>query len=198
MYGLPETLNTLIEEFTRFPGIGKKTAQRLAFHVLRTREDDVRSLAEALIDSVEKIGECSVCCNITENDPCDICTDPKRDQSIICVVEDAMDVIALEKTGEYQGLYHVLGGMLSPLDGIGPDDLNVDGLVERVSGDVDEVILATNPSVEGETTAHYLTKLLKEKGVQVSRLASGVPVGSDMEYIDEATLSKALEGRVNL
>ena len=198
MSGLPETLRKLIDQLTRFPGVGRKTAQRLAFHVLKMGDEEIRTLAETLTDAIDKIGQCSICGNITETDPCDICTDPKRNHSVICVVEDAMDVIALEKTGQFRGLYHVLGGMLSPLDGIGPDDLNVDNLVDRIDEEVNEVILATNPSVEGETTAHYLTKLLKPKGVKMSRLASGVPVGSDMEYIDEATLSRALEGRVNL
>lgn len=198
MSGLPETLRKLIDQLTRFPGVGRKTAQRLAFHVLKMGDEEIRTLAQTLTDTIDKIGQCSMCGNITETDPCDICTDPKRNHSLICVVEDAMDVIALEKTGQFRGLYHVLGGMLSPLDGIGPDDLNVDNLVDRIDEEVDEVILATNPSVEGETTAHYLTKLLKPKGIKMSRLASGVPVGSDMEYIDEATLSRALEGRVNL
>ncbi len=198
MQGLPESLQKLIDQLTVFPGIGRKTAQRLGFHVLKMSDEEIRSLAQALIDTSEKIDQCSVCGNITEQDPCDICTDPKREQSLICVVEDAMDAIALEKTGQFRGLYHVLGGMLSPLDGIGPDDLNIDSLVDRIDDQVAEVILATNPSVEGETTAHYLTKLLKPRGIKVSRLASGVPVGSDMEYIDEATLSRALEGRVNL
>jgi len=197
MHGIPDPLQHLIDEFTRFPGIGKKTAQRLAFHVLRSDEEAAQSLAQAIINTKEKIRHCSVCYHISEIDPCHICEDPKRDQSVICVVEDPMDVLAVEKTSEYYGLYHVLGGLLSPLDGVGPDDLNIDSLVKRLD-EVEEVILATNPSVEGETTTHYLTKLLKSKNVNVSRLARGIPVGSDVEYIDEATLSRALEGRVRV
>jgi len=197
MQGIPDTLQHLIEELTRFPGIGQKTAQRLAFHILRIERDEALSLAQAIINAKEKITHCSRCYNISEEDPCHICANPKRDQSILCVVEDAMDVIALEKTSEYHGLYHVLGGLLSPLDGVGPDDLNIDGLPQRLEH-AEEVILAINPSVEGETTTHYLTKLLKAENVRVSRLARGIPVGSDMEYIDEATLSRALEGRVNV
>lgn len=197
MQGIPKSLQKLIDSFTVFPGIGKKTAQRLAFHVLRMNREEAANLARSIVDTKDKIQHCSRCYNISEEDPCEICTDVKREQSIICVVEDAMDVIALEKTSEYHGLYHVLGGLLSPLDGIGPDDLNIDALVTRIDG-VDEVILATNPSVEGETTAHYLSKLLKPKGVGVSRLARGIPVGSDVEYLDEATLSRALEGRVSV
>jgi len=194
---IPESLQKLIEEFTRFPGVGRKTAQRLAFHVLKNTREEAESLANAIRAVKEKISHCSQCHNITERDPCEICADPKRDRSVLCVVEDAMDVIAIEKTSEYRGLYHVLGGLLSPLDGVGPDDLNIQGIEDRLE-DVKEVILATNPSVEGETTAHYLTKLLKSKNVNVSRLARGIPMGSDVEYIDEATLARALEGRVTV
>ncbi len=197
MQGIPDTLQHLIEELTRFPGIGKKTAQRLAFHILRIEREEAVSLAQAIINTKDRITHCSQCYNISEEDPCHICTSPKRDKSILCVVEDAMDVIALEKTSEYHGLYHVLGGLLSPLDGVGPDDLTIDGLLRRVEN-IEEIILAINPSVEGETTTHYLIKLLKSKNVKVSRLARGIPVGSDMEYIDEATLSRALEGRVSV
>lgn len=197
MQSIPESLQKLIEEFTRFPGVGRKTAQRLAFHVLKNTREEAESLANAIRAVKEKISHCSQCHNITERDPCEICADPKRDRSVLCVVEDAMDVIAIEKTSEYRGLYHVLGGLLSPLDGVGPDDLNIQGIEDRLE-DVKEVILATNPSVEGETTAHYLTKLLKSKNVNVSRLARGIPMGSDVEYIDEATLARALEGRVTV
>ncbi len=197
MQGIPKSLQQLIDNFTVFPGIGKKTAQRLAFHVLRMNKEAAIALADSIVNTKEKIHHCSTCHNISEEDPCEICTDVKREQSIICVVEDAMDIIALEKTSEYHGLYHVLGGLLSPLDGVGPDDLNIDSLVNRID-EVDEVILATNPSVEGETTAHYMSKLLKPHGVEVSRLARGIPVGSDVEYLDEATLSRALEGRVSV
>jgi len=197
MEGIPDTLQHLIDELTKFPGVGRKTAQRLAFHLLRSSREEAVLLAQAIIDTKDKIKHCSICYNIAEGDPCRICSDVKREQSIICVVEDAMDVLALEKTSEYHGLYHVLGGLLSPLDGVGPEDLNVEELMQRLDG-VEEVILATNPSVEGETTAHYLTKLLKSREVRVSRLARGIPVGSDVEYLDEATLSRALEGRVNV
>ncbi|MBS1271693.1 MAG: Recombination protein RecR [Candidatus Marinimicrobia bacterium] len=197
MQSIPESLHKLIDEFTHFPGVGRKTAQRLAFHVLKNSREKAELLAKSIRDVKEKINYCSQCHNISEEDPCGICTDPKRDRSVLCVVEDAMDVIAIEKTSEYRGLYHVLGGLLSPLDGVGPDALNISGIENRLE-DVEEVILATNPSVEGETTAHYLTKLLKSKDVNVSRLARGIPVGSDVEYIDEATLARALEGRVTV
>ncbi len=197
MQNIPESLQHLIDEFTKFPGVGKKTAQRLAYHLLRTSRENAVSLAKSIINTKDKIKNCSLCFNISESDPCPICSDARREQSIICVVEDAMDVIAIEKTSEYHGLYHVLGGLLSPLDGVGPDDLHIRDLLTRL-GDVKEVILATNPSVEGETTAHYLTKLLKPRDIKVSRLARGIPVGSDVEYIDEATLSRALEGRVSV
>jgi len=197
MQGIPESLEQLIAEFAKFPGIGRKTAQRLAFYVLRKPREDAAALAKALINTKDKIRECSRCGNIAEGDPCSICRDSKRDQSIICVVEDALDVLAIEKTGEYRGLYHVLGGLISPLDGVGPDDLHVNALMDRLDS-VEEIILATNPSMEGETTAHYLTKLLKSREVRVSRLAQGIPMGSDVEYIDEATLSRALEGRVSM
>ena len=197
MQGIPESLQQLIDEFTRFPGIGKKTAQRLAFHVLKIPREEAASLSTAILNTKDKISNCSQCGNISETDPCEICTDAKRDQSVLCVVEDAMDVIAIEKTSEYRGLYHVLGGLLSPLDGVGPDDLNIQTLQQRLDG-LEEVILATNPSVEGETTAHYLTKLLKSTEIKVSSLARGIPVGSDVEYIDEATLARALEGRVSV
>ncbi|MCF7803396.1 MAG: recombination mediator RecR [Candidatus Marinimicrobia bacterium] len=197
MQGIPESLQQLIDEFKKFPGVGRKTAQRLAFHILKVNREDAASLANAILATKDNIKYCSQCYNISEADPCEICEDPKRDRSVLCVVEDAMDVIAIEKTSEYRGLYHVLGGLLSPLDGVGPDDLNIQGIENRLD-EVEEVILATNPSVEGETTAHYLTKLLKSNDVNVSRLARGIPVGSDVEYIDEATLARALEGRVTV
>ncbi|MEW6510773.1 MAG: recombination mediator RecR [Bacteroidota bacterium] len=193
-----EALHQLIEEFARLPGIGRKTAQRLALFLLKQPREDVVRMAKAMVNVKDRIRYCSTCCNITETDPCAICASPKRTRSIICVVEEPNDVIALEKTNEYDGLYHVLGGSLSPLDGIGPEDLKVKELLARVTGDVAEVILAMNPNVEGEATTIYLTKLLKPLGVRVSRIARGIPVGGDLEFADEATLGKALEGRVEV
>ncbi len=193
-----EALQQLIEEFAQFPGIGRKTAQRLALHVLKLPREEVVSMAKALVGVKDRIRHCSVCSNITEQDPCVICASPKRDRSMVCVVEEPNDVMALEKTNEYRGLYHVLGGALSPLDGIGPDQLRVPELLARVNGDIAEVILAMNPNVEGEATTIYLTRLLKPLGVKVSRIARGIPVGSDLEFADEATLTRALEGRIPL
>lgn len=193
-----EALQELIEEFARLPGIGRKSAQRLALHVLKQSRDDVIRMAKSLVSVKDRIRYCSVCCNITEQDPCVICASAKRDRSVICVVEEPSDVIALEKTNEFRGLYHVLGGSLSPLDGIGPEELKTRELVTRVGGEVAEVILAMNPNVEGEATTIYLTRLLKPLGVKVSRIARGIPVGGDLEFADEATLSRALEGRIQL
>jgi recombination protein RecR len=193
-----EALQQLIEEFARFPGIGRKTAQRLALHILKQPREDAVRIARALVNVKDKIVYCSLCCNITETDPCPVCSSPKRDSSTICVVEEPNDVFALEKTNEYRGLYHVLGGALSPLDGIGPEDIKVKELLARVTGEVKEVILAMNPNVEGEATTLYLTRLLKPLGVGVSRIARGLPVGGDLEFADEATLSRALEGRITL
>ncbi|HEX9006085.1 MAG TPA: recombination mediator RecR [Bacteroidota bacterium] len=193
-----EALQQLIEEFAQFPGIGRKTAQRLALHVLKLPREEVVSMAKALVGVKDRIRHCSVCSNITEQDPCVICASPKRDRSMVCVVEEPNDVMALEKTNEYRGLYHVLGGALSPLDGIGPDQLRVPELLARVNGDIAEVILAMNPNVEGEATTIYLTRLLKPLGIKVSRIARGIPVGSDLEFADEATLTRALEGRIPL
>jgi recombination protein RecR len=193
-----EALQQLIEEFARFPGIGRKTAQRLALHILKQPREDAVRIARALVNVKDKIVSCSVCCNITETDPCPVCSSPKRDRSTICVVEEPNDVFALEKTNEYRGLYHVLGGALSPLDGIGPEEIKVKELLARVTGEVKEVILAMNPNVEGEATTLYLTRLLKPLGVGVSRIARGLPVGGDLEFADEATLSRALEGRIRL
>lgn len=193
-----EALQQLIEEFARLPGIGRKTAQRLALYVLKQPREEVVKMAKALVNVKDRIRYCSSCWNITEVDPCPICASPKRDRSILCVVEEPNDVIAVEKTNEFKGLYHVLGGSLSPLDGIGPDDLKVRELLQRVGSEVQEVILALNPNVEGEATTLYLTKLLKPLGVKVTRIARGIPVGGDLEFADEATLTRALEGRIPL
>ena len=194
---LPDSLNRLIEGFSRFPGIGKKSAQRMAFYLLNSDRDLAILLAKSILDIKDQIHECPICFNISETTQCSICSDVKRDDSMLCVVEDATDVLVFEKTSEYNGRYHVLGGVLSPLDGIGPDDLHVNPLLERLDA-VKEIIIATNPSAEGETTALYLAKILKSHGVQVTRLAKGIPVGGDLEYADEATIVSALEGRTKL
>ncbi|WP_432662205.1 recombination mediator RecR [Wukongibacter baidiensis] len=189
----------LIEEFSKLPGIGKKTAQRLAFHVLNSREDDAIHLAEAIIDAKRKTRYCSICSNITDMDPCNICTSPKRKKSVICVVEDPRDIAAMERIREYNGLYHVLHGAISPMEGVGPEDIKIKELLMRLQGDdVDEIILATNPNIEGEATSMYISKLVKPMGIKVTRIAHGVPVGGDLEYADEVTLAKALEGRREL
>jgi recombination protein RecR len=192
-----DSLEKLIEEFSKLPGIGKKTAQRMAFHVLKSRKEEAEALAQALLDVKEKVNYCSVCFNITEEDPCKICKDEKRERSVICVVEEASDVLALEKTNQYKGLFHVLGGVLSPLDGIGPDDLKIKELLSRLKGkQVKEVILATNPNTEGEATAIYIAKLIKPLTVKVTRIARGLPAGGDLEYADQVTLANAIEGRI--
>lgn len=191
-----EPIARLIEEFRRFPGIGPKTAQRLAYNVLRRSREDAERLSRAILDVKDKIRYCSLCNNLSDRDPCQFCSDPQRSAEIICVVEEPKDVLSVEKTREYRGQYHVLHGALSPINGIGPEDLKLKNLLERLhSGAVREVILATNPNVEGEATAIYLARLLKPLGVKVSRIALGVPVGSDLEFADEVTMSKALEGR---
>jgi len=194
---LPDSANRLIDEFSRLPGIGRKTAQRLAFHLLNSEKETVYSLSDALKDIKIKVQDCSLCHGITEDDPCKICNDVKRDDHLLCIVENAYDIFIFEKTNSFRGKYHVMGGALSPLDGIGPDNLNVDSLVRRLQPGM-EIILATNPSVEGETTALYLAKILAEKNVTVSRLARGIPVGGDLEYVDEATLIRAMEGRTSV
>lgn len=189
-------LARLIEQFERLPGIGKKTAQRLAFHVLSRSELEAKNFADAITEAKQKIHYCGSCQNLTDKTLCPICTDDGRDKSMICVVEDAQDVMAFERTREYNGLYHVLHGAISPLDGIGPDQLRIKELMSRLSSDtVKEVIMATNPTVEGEATASYLSRLLRPMGVKITRLAYGIPVGGDLEYADEVTLSRALEGR---
>lgn len=191
-----EPLARLTEELQKLPSIGAKSAQRLAFHLLKQPREEVDRLCDALRDVKEQITNCSVCSNITDIDPCFYCTDEGRDRQTICVVEDPHNVAAIERTGDFKGAYHVLMGALSPLKGVGPDELHIKGLLQRVSADgVTEVILATNPNVEGEATAIYLSKLLKPLGVRCSRIAMGVPVGSDLEYADEITMLKAMEGR---
>ena len=192
---LPDSLVRLIEELQRLPGIGPKGAQRLAFHILKTPRDITDRLLDAVRDMKERVTYCSTCNNITDVDPCAFCSNPDRDRRLICVVEEPPNVSAIEKTRDFKGLYHVLMGALSPLQGIGPDDLKIKGLLARVANDVSEVILATNPNVEGEATAIYLARLLKPLGVKVTRIAMGVPVGSDLEYTDEVTMHKAMEGR---
>ncbi len=192
----PEPVARLIEALQKLPGIGPKTAQRLTFFLLKRPAAEVSALAEALVSVKTKIVHCSLCFNVTEEDPCRICRDPRRDQRALCVVEEPNDLLAMERTGEFRGRYHVLLGALSPLDGIGPEDLKVRELLARFETEgVEEVILATNPNVEGEATAIYLAKLLKPLGVRVTRIARGLPVGGDLEYADEVTLSKAFQGR---
>ena len=193
---LPDSLTRLVEQLQRLPGIGPKSAQRLAFHVLKAPAPDVEALAEALRDVKARVSHCSVCSNITDIDPCAYCTSDQRDQTTICVVEEPQDVAAVEKTRGFRGVYHVLMGALSPLHGVGPDDLRIKGLLARVApGEVREIILATNPTVEGEATAIYLARLLKPLGVRVTRIAMGIPVGSDLDYADELTVSRAMDGR---
>ena len=192
---LPESLQHLIEQLQKLPGIGAKSAQRLAFHILKTPRDDAERLIDAIREVKDRVTYCSVCNNITDADPCGICTSDARDRRVICVVEEPQNVNVVEKTGGFRGSYHVLMGTLSPLHGVGPDDLKIKGLLGRVAEGVDEVILATNPTVEGEATALYLARLLKPLGVRVTRIAMGIPVGSDLEYADEVTMSRSMEGR---
>jgi recombination protein RecR len=192
---LPDPLLRLIEELQHLPGIGPKGAQRLAFHILKTPRDETNRLIEAVREVKESVTYCSICSNITDVDPCAFCSSDQRDHRTICVVEEPQNVTAVEKSREFKGVYHVLMGALSPLQGIGPDDLKIKGLLARIDNGVSEVILATNPNVEGEATAIYLARLLKPLGVKVTRIAMGVPVGSDLEYTDEVTMNKAMEGR---
>ncbi len=190
------TLSKLVEQFERMPGIGHKSAQRLAFHVLNMTKQEAENFSKIILEAHEKIKRCSVCCNLAEDEKCPICKSDSRDKSIICVVEDPRDVIAFERTHEYNGTYHVLHGVISPMNGIGPEDITIKELLSRIGNDeVKEVIMATNPTVEGEATAMYISRLLKPMGITVSRLAYGVPVGAELEYADEVTLTKALEGR---
>ena len=196
---LPEPLTRLVEQLQRLPGIGAKGAQRLAFHVLKNPREDADRLCEAIRNVKERVTYCSVCNNITDTDPCVYCTGPTRDGRVICVVEEPQNVTVVEKTQGFKGLYHVLMGALSPLQGVGPDDIKIKGLLSRVAGGtVEEVILATNPTVEGEATALYLARLLKPLGVRVTRIAMGIPVGSDLEYADEVTMTRAMENRRDL
>ena len=194
-----DTVNKLINQFEKLPGIGHKTAVRLAFYILEAPEDVAKEMSKALIEAKENVKFCSICYNLTEKDPCDICSDKKRDDSTICVVENVKDVVAMEKTHEFKGVYHVLHGSISPMNGIGPDDIKIKELLTRVmNGNVKEIILATNPRVEGEATSMYISKLVKPLGIKTTRIARGIPVGGDLEYIDEVTLLRALEGRVEL
>jgi recombination protein RecR len=189
-------LAKLIEQFRRLPGIGPKTAARLAYHVLKNDTEQARALAQAIIDAKAKITYCSTCFNLTDVNPCSICQSPGRDHGLVCVVEEPGDVAAMERTREYRGLYHVLHGVLSPLEGVGPDEIRLRELLARLQhGEIHELIMATNPNVEGEATAMYIAKLVKPLGVKVTRIAHGLPVGGDLEYADEVTLSKALENR---
>lgn len=199
MMQFPLPLAQLIEEFSKLPGIGRKTAQRLAFHVIVDKSDSSLRLSEAILNARNKIGYCSICFNMTDVEPCIICSDARRDHKTICVVEGPKEMIAVEKTGEYHGLYHVLHGAISPMDGIGPEDIRLRELIIRVRNtDVQEVILATNPTIEGEATSMYISKLLSPAGINVTRLAHGIPVGGDLEFADEVTITKALEGRRKL
>ena len=192
----PEPITKLMDSFSKLPGIGPKTAARLAFFVLNMKDDDVMNFANALVNAKRDLTHCSVCGHITDQDPCAICQDTSRDGSIICVVQDPKDVIAMEKMKEFRGRYHVLHGAISPMDGIGPEDINVPDLLNRLKDEeVEELILATNPNIEGEATAMYISRLVKPSGIRTTRIAHGLPVGGDLEYADEVTLSKALEGR---
>lgn len=195
----PEPIAKLIDAFSRLPGIGPKTAARLAFYVLRMKEEEVIDFAKALVNVKRNLTYCSVCCNITDTDPCRICSDKGRDQSVICVVQEPKDLVAMERTREFNGQYHVLNGAISPMDGVGPDDIRIAELLRRLGDErVQEMILATNPNIEGEATAMYLSRLVKPFGMKVTRIAHGLPVGGDLEYADEVTLSRALEGRREL
>ncbi len=191
-------INRLIEELSRLPGIGNKSAQRLAFYLISMPEESVERLASTMVETRKKIRYCANCCTLTDNELCPICANPKRDRRTIMVVETPRDLAAYEKTGRYEGVYHVLHGAISPMLGIGPNDIRLKELMQRLQEDVDEVIIATNSSLEGETTAMYVSKLIKPTGIKVTRIASGVPVGGDLEYIDEVTLLRALEGRIEL
>lgn len=201
---MADPIKRLVQRLARLPGIGEKTATRLAFHLVRAPESDTRELAQALMEVVEKIRLCSVCLNLTEDDPCATCADTRREHEVICVVASPSDVVAIDRSGDFRGLFHVLHGLLSPLEGVGPDDLRISELVRRLKTDeagnsiVSEVIVATNASVEGEATAMYIARMLKPLGVKVSRIASGIPVGGELEYTDQATISRALAGRVSL
>ena len=188
-------ITKLIEELAKLPGIGRKSAQRLAFHILEMEGSDVVELAKAIVNAKKHTKHCQTCGNLTESELCSICSSLKRDRSTICVVEDARDILAMERTKEYKGVYHVLHGTISPLDGIGPDEINIKSLISRLNTDIKEVILATNPTIEGEATAVYISRLIKPMGIKATRIAHGIPVGGDIEYADEVTLMRAMEGR---
>ena len=196
----PRPLNKLINELSKLPGIGGKTAQRLAFHILNLTDNEAATLADAIVSAKRSLHYCSVCGNLTDQDPCLICSDTNRDPSVICVVETPQDVMAMERIREYNGLYHVLHGAISPVEGIGPNDINLKSLITRLQSDdrVKEIIIATNPNIEGEATAMYISRLIKPSGIRVTRIAHGIPVGGDLEYADEVTLLKAIEGRREL
>ncbi len=198
MAGTPRSLERLTAEFQRLPGIGAKSAARLAYYLLRSSDEEAERLASAIREARAAVRRCSVCNTLTEEDPCEICTDPRRDPAILCVVEEPGNLVAIEKTREFKGRYHVLWGALSPLKGIGPDEIDVAGLVGRVTPDVQEVVIATNPNVEGEATALYLARRLKASGVRITRIAFGLPVGGDIEYADEVTMARSLENRREL
>lgn len=192
----PRALGRLINEFNKLPGIGEKLAQRVSFHILSLSDKEAENLANSILEAKQSIKYCSVCGNLTEKDPCDICTDDSRRQDVICVVESPKDVVAMERVKEFDGLYHVLHGAISPMQGVGPDDINLKSLIIRLQGSkVQELIIATNPTIEGEATAMYIAKLIKPSGIKVTRIANGIPIGGDLEYADEVTLLKALEGR---
>ncbi|SDI57089.1 recombination mediator RecR [Alteribacillus bidgolensis] len=195
----PTPISKLIEGFMKLPGIGPKTASRLAFYVLDMKEEDVLDFAKSLVNAKRDLTYCSMCHHITDIDPCRICEDQQRDQSVVCVVQDSKDVIAMEKMREYSGLYHVLHGAISPMDGVGPEDIKIPELIKRLQNDeIQEVIVATNPTIDGEATAMYISRLIKPTGIKVTRIAHGLPIGGDLEYADEVTLSKAIEGRREL
>lgn len=193
----PKPLNKLINELSKLPGIGGKTAQRLAFHILALEESEATALANSIVNAKRSLHYCSVCGNLTDTDPCEICSDESRDRTKVCVVETPQDVIAMERIREFKGLYHVLHGAISPVEGIGPNDINLKSLINRLQqhDEIDEIIVATNPNIEGEATAMYIARLLKPSGIKVTRIAHGIPVGGDLEYADEVTLLKAMEGR---
>lgn len=196
MENYSEPIDRLINEFSKLPGIGRKTAQRLAFHIINMNPADVEGLSKALVDVKKEIKYCKQCCNISDSDICPICANSHRDSSTICVVEDPRDVAAMERTKDYNGKYHVLNGVISPMDGIGPEMLNIKELISRLGdGTIKELIMATNPTIEGEATAMYISRLVKPMGIKVTRIAHGLPVGGDLEYADDVTISKALEGR---
>lgn len=195
----PKSVSTLIEELVKLPGVGQKTAERLAFFILKASKNEAEKLARAILDVKGTIRQCSICNSIADHDPCEICGNPKRDKTTLCVIEEPHDLFAIEKTGGYRGSYHVLMGVLSPLDGIGPDDLSIDGLVNRIERDgIKEVIIATNPNMEGDATAMYISNLIKPLEVKVTRIARGLPMGGDLEYADEVTLMKSFEGRMEI